>query len=383
MSERKPILVIDNLAVESSRRSLYRELAHRGEFEVHLLVPNSWKEQGDVIYCQQETDESLIIHRSGFLFGYRTHRVIYTGLFRALRLIKPHFLYVIQEPENYAAFESLILRNVVSPSTKLGLSSARIVDYRQIGFPYKLSFLHRICDGIARKYRVDICFVRAKAAAQFVAPYAYRVSYLPHSVDSSFFKKMSGENGVSTRTNFTIGFLGRLVEEKGIHLLIRSLVQLPQNVHLLVVGRGPLLAKLRSLARDLEVENRITFLRPVPYVNVPRILNEMDILVLPSIDTKYSSERFGRVLIEGMACEVPVVASDSGGIPDVVGDAGLLFRAGDENDLAKKLLLLLYDNALRTQLAKKGRARVLRMYDVPVIAERLADSLRDILGNGR
>ena len=71
MDNRTRILVIDNLAVESSRRAVYRALANRSDFEVHLLTPKSWREQGEAIACEEEKDSTLRVHQSRFFFGYR------------------------------------------------------------------------------------------------------------------------------------------------------------------------------------------------------------------------------------------------------------------------------------------------------------------------
>ncbi len=373
MTTRKRILFVDNLAVESARRQVYRALAARSEFEIHLLTPESWQESGKPIASEDEPDENLHIHRSRILFGYRTHRVIYTDLFRAIRNINPDLLCIDAEPENYSAVEASLARNFLKPSMKLGLVSSRIVDHTRQGFPFRLSFTHQWCDRIIRKKPVDLLFVRAKTTANLMAAYASKVCLLPHAVDCSVFKKLSRKS--ENDKIMTIGFIGRLIEAKGIHLLIQTLAQLPENVHLHIVGKGSDERKLRNLARSLNLVNRTTFVPPVGHNQIPALLNTMDILVLPSLNTRYWSEQFGRVLIEAMACEVPVVAANSGGIPDVIGDAGILFRVGDVDDLLAKLSHLVNSEAMRSEMSMKGRHRVLTNYDVSIIGSRMGDAI--------
>jgi glycosyltransferase involved in cell wall biosynthesis len=382
VSARIRILIVDHAAVESARRLVYRKVADRAEFEVHLLVPNRWWERGHVISAEEERGTALRLHTSGFLLGYRFHRVIYMRLFRALREIQPHFVYVDAEPENYAAVEAIVARRLLAPSAKLALVSSRNLDHRKIGFPYKLSFTHRFCDAFTLKHRVDLFVIRPKAAAQLIAPYAKEVRHIPFSVDCSQFKRDpargSGLNRGDER-QVVIGFLGRLIEGKGVRILVESLPHLPERVKLLIVGGGPLLENLQSLARKLRIDQKVSFHPPVPYTEVPDVLNKMDVLVLPSLDTKYWVEQCPRVLIEAMACEVPIVASQSGGIPDVIGDAGLLFRVANREDLVEKLSQIVNDPSLRAELARKGRARALELYDVPVIADRMADAILNTL----
>lgn len=245
---------------------------------------------GADLFAEKETGTSLRVHRSGFLFGYRFHRVIYTKLVSVLRDIRPDFLYVDAEPENYAAVEAIVARRLFAPSSKLALVSSRNIDHPRIGYPYKLSFTHRFCDTFSLKHRVDLFILRPKAAAQLIAPYAAETRHIPFSVDCSQFKRypapISNSNG-DNEGQIVIGFLGRLVESKGVRLLVESLPHLPERVKLLIVGEGPLLEDLKPLARKLLVDYRVSFLPHVPYVEVPRILNKMDVLVLPSLDTKY------------------------------------------------------------------------------------------------
>jgi glycosyltransferase involved in cell wall biosynthesis len=380
VKERKRILLIDNNAVESARRSVFRALAERYEFDVHLVVPRSWKEQGEVIQWERESTGNLQVHPTRFIFGYRQHRVVYLELFKYLRFLTPDLLYVDTEPENYAALEALLSVRLMSPTTKLVLVSSRTIDHRLVGFPYRFSWTHRACDSIIRSHGVDLMFVRPRSSVDFVAAYARRVLVLPFPVDCSMFRRSEKREPGETDV-ITVGFLGRLVEGKGVHMLLEALPALPPNGRLLIVGSGPMKNHLMEIAKSRDVVARVRFLPAVPYERVPGILDLMDILVLPSLPSKYWMEQCPRVLIEGMACEVPLLASDSAGIPDVVGDAGLLFRTGSVNDLVLKLRLLIEDRNLRADLQKRGRDRALALYDVPVVAEQMARGFSDCLSS--
>lgn len=97
----------------------------------------------------------------------------------------------------------------------------------------------------------------------------------------------------------------------------------------------------------------------------------MDVLVLPSVTTPRWKEQFGRVLIEAQACEVPVIGSSSGAIPEVIGKAGLIFPEGSASQLAGRLQRLAASSSLRRRLARMGRKRVLDLYTNQRIADRI------------
>ncbi|HEX2092326.1 MAG TPA: glycosyltransferase, partial [Longimicrobiaceae bacterium] len=170
---------------------------------------------------------------------------------------------------------------------------------------------------------------------------------------------------------FLVGFGGRLVPEKGVDLLVRAVADLP-DVALVVAGEGPERGRLVSLARELGAAERVHFRGQVPSTEMPVWLSALDALALPSLATRSWAEQFGRILVEAMACGVPVVASRSGEIPYVVGDEGLLVPEGDVAALRAALERLAADSDLRGRLACSGRERVLRRFTQARIA---ADTL--------
>jgi len=102
------------------------------------------------------------------------------------------------------------------------------------------------------------------------------------------------------------------------------------------------------------------------------------VLALPSRTRPNIKEQFGRVLVEAMSCETCVVGSDSGEIPNVIGDAGLIFREGDERELAHRLHQLMDAPAVRESLRHRGRQRVLDHFTYAKIATDTVDFYRRI-----
>jgi phosphatidyl-myo-inositol dimannoside synthase len=175
-----------------------------------------------------------------------------------------------------------------------------------------------------------------------------------------------------------VGFLGRLVPEKGIGLLTRVLDRVTTPWRALFVGSGPLEAEVRTWAR--QYGDRIRVETGVGHDDVPAYLNAMDLLVAPSQTKPRWREQFGRMLIEAFAGGVPVVASDSGEIPYVVADAGVIVPENDEAQWLAAVDALLRDPARRADLARRGRARAESMYAWPVVARQHLAFFGDLLG---
>jgi glycosyltransferase involved in cell wall biosynthesis len=189
-------------------------------------------------------------------------------------------------------------------------------------------------------------------------------------VDPQIFKPTAPPNQFTRSGVFTIGYFGRLVPEKGLHLILEAGAKLKGDWRVIFVGKGDRQAELQALAERLNIGDKIEFIPTINSVDVPAYMSGLDVLVLPSLTRPNWKEQFGRVLIEAMACEVPVVGSNSGEIPNVIGEAGLIFPEGDAEALAKALQQLLDDTGLRQELAMKGLARVSEHFTQTQIAKK-------------
>jgi glycosyltransferase involved in cell wall biosynthesis len=178
-----------------------------------------------------------------------------------------------------------------------------------------------------------------------------------------------------------IGYLGRFVSEKGLHLLMRVLDGLTTPWRALLVGAGPLELTVRAWAR--KHGDRVRVCTDVKHNAVARYLNAMDVLCAPSQTASHWREQFGRMLIEAFACGVPVVGSDSGEIPHVIGDAGLVVGEKHEEDWCSVLSDLLEDAPRRRELADRGLGRVRERYAWPVIARQYLNFFEEVAADSR
>ena len=158
-----------------------------------------------------------------------------------------------------------------------------------------------------------------------------------------------------------LGYVGRLVPEKGVDLFLAAAAGI-SGVAVIVVGGGPDEDRLRRLSVELGITDRTHLVGSVPSTSVSEWLAALDVLVLPSLTTRGWSEQFGRVLVEAMACGVAVVGSDSGEIPSVIGDAGVVVEEGSAVGLQNALEMLLGNEYERRRLGEAGRVQALRSF---------------------
>lgn len=371
MNIHKKILIIENLCVEASRRIIYRELADRNEFQVHLLAPKVWKEAGYPIVCEEENNSSLRLHKTGFIMGYRAHRVLYTNIIRILLKVKPDIIFMDSEPESYASLQIQFLKNILVPKAKTVIMSWRNIDYPKNVYPYKFPKLNGF---VERKVlaSMDHCIAHNEAAKKIFNSKGFEnITVIPPPVDLDIFHKMDTSEFKNNHNlkSFTIGFVGRFIPEKGIDTLLCAVKDLSFDYKILLVGDGPERQAWLKLADQLRIRDRLIWIDSVPHKRVPMIINSMDLIVLPSYTSSYWKEQFGRILIEAMACEVPVIGSDSGEIPWVIGDAGLIFKEKDSTDLKQKINLIYENKSIRQELIVKGLERVKSKFSVEAVSK--------------
>ncbi|BAB76136.1 hypothetical protein DSM107007_51790 [Nostoc sp. PCC 7120 = FACHB-418] len=191
---------------------------------------------------------------------------------------------------------------------------------------------------------------------------------------------------------FVIGFVGRFVPEKGLLTLLQASTKLPldKTWKLLLLGRGSLQEELMKIATDNNIQDRVIFIESVPHNEVVNYINLMSTLVLPS-ETTYNfktltsvgwKEQFGHVLIEAMACQVPVIGSDSGEIPHVIGDAGLVFPEGNVQALANCLLQLIEQPDLTKEIGERGYQKAMVKYTNKALAKEQFEFYQELV-NGQ
>lgn len=233
---------------------------------------------------------------------------------------------------------------------------------------------------------------RAKDALILEGVPEEKISVIPMGINIDRFRP-DEESGTRLRRELGIGkgekvilFTGRMVWEKGIYDLLYAAGLLELDCHMeneavrfLIVGKGPESECVKNRVRELGLEHLFTFMESYPYHRMHEMFNMADIFVLPSISARTWKEQFGMVLIEAMACGLPVISTCSGSIPEVVGDAGILVQPNDPRGLYQAIKGLLNNGEHRMELGKKGMERAIREYDANKIATKIGQLFEELL----
>jgi glycosyltransferase involved in cell wall biosynthesis len=214
----------------------------------------------------------------------------------------------------------------------------------------------------------------------------YRV--LPLGVDLNRFRP-DAEAGARIRRQLdwpspgppVVGYLGRFVPEKGLTVLLTALETISTPWRALFVGGGVLEKNLREWAARFP--SRVRIVTGIPHDGVPAYLNAMDLLCAPSQTIPHWREQLGRMVIEAFACGIPVIASDSGEIPHVIGEAGMIAGEHDVEGWAKQLTELLESPDRRAELRQRGLERAQTTYAWPIIARKHLEFFARLLDSAR
>jgi glycosyltransferase involved in cell wall biosynthesis len=180
-------------------------------------------------------------------------------------------------------------------------------------------------------------------------------------------------------TGLSIGFLGRLIPEKGLDLLFRACVKVIGRWTITVIGSGPAQEELEELAERLGIAGRVHWLGALPRQGVEQVWPALDCVVMPSRTAPRWVETVPRAALEALAHGIPVVASTSGALPEIVAPAGHIVPEEDVPALAAALQALHDDPAERARLGALGRQRVMERFTDDALARKTLEFWSRIL----
>jgi glycosyltransferase involved in cell wall biosynthesis len=378
------ILMLSKALVVGAYQKKAEELAALPGVELTVAVPPLWREPG---VGQQRLERR-------FVGGYRLvvlpiwlngrhHLHFYPAVKRLVAQLRPDVFHIDEESFNLATYQAM--RAGVRHGARCCFYNWATVDRH---YPPPFRWFERYAFRHAAH-----AIAGAQEAADIIRRHGYNgpISVLPQfGVDPDLFSPGDSRSGIADAessavasaqspapNSFVVGYIGRLVPQKGVLDLVEALPLLPTSVSMRMIGDGVLRSQILGRAAELGVSRRVELVAWTS--DVPGELRRLDALVLPSRTTDTWKEQFGRVLPEAMSCGVPVVGSSSGEIPNVVGDAGLIYPEGDVPALAAALRRLAEEPALRQGLSMRGRARVLKCYTQAALARQYYEIYRSML----
>lgn len=316
------VLRVAHHGVVSAWRQRERILRARGD-AVELFAAHRWNEGGRDLVLSPGHD--TFVHGVGTV-GTHPNAFLYNPLpiWRALGR-HPDILDLHEEPFSLATAEILALRALRGSRVPYLLYSAQNI-HKTYPVPFRWfeSYALRHAKG---------AYVCNRQAGEILVRKGLRAvpTLIPLGVDISAFSPASRS---TPTTRPVIGYVGRLEPHKGVSTLLRAAASHP-TWEIRITGEGRDQASLESLATELGIRDRVRFLGFTDDEALARRYRELDVIAIPSLPTPGWLEQFCRVAVEAMASGVPVVASRSGAIPDVIGDAGILVQPGDADALGE------------------------------------------------
>ena len=369
------VLRISHSAVVDAWRERERAVRRQG-IEVLSLSASTWNEGGgDVELVPQEGEPVQGVRTWGrhpALFVYDP-RPLWRALGSLWDVIDIH-----EEPFALATAEILALRWLRQRRTPYTLYSAQNIDKR---YPPPIRWLERMA--LRNASGISVCNANAGEIVQRKG-FPGQASLIglgldrKHFVPAGFPADAAQSKLAGTPAYSVVGYAGRLEPHKGVDVLLRAIAASPR-LRLRIAGSGPDSGRLHALTAGLHMGDRVEFLGTVDQEGLPDFYRGLDVLAIPSLNTRGWIEQFGRVAVEAMACGTPVVASDSGALPDVVGGAGLLVTPGDADALRRALERVAREPARAAELRARGMERA-RAYDWRAIGDAYAALYRRAAG---
>lgn len=364
--------MVSKACVVGTYQRKLEELAALG-VDLTVVVPRYWRDDaGRKLVLEREHTEGYRLLPVWMALNGHFHVHLYPGLGRTVRHVRPQLLHMDEEPYNFATAHALWLAQRCGVRS-LFFAYQNILKQYPPPFRWLERYVYRTAAGAIASSEEAERVLRGKG---FQRP----VWVIPQfGVDPEIF--CPDHRAEVQNRPFTIGFAGRLNPDtpKGVDLLIEAIAMLGGDLRLEILGWGSDEPRLRALAAARGVYDRVRFRPGVPSSQMPAFLHGLDALALPSRTRPNWKEQFGRVLMEAMACQVPVVGSTSGEIPHLIGDAGLVFPEGDAAALAERLRTLRDSPSLRREYGQAGRERVLAHFTQRRIAEQTVDAYRALV----
>ena len=363
------LLVVSHPAVIAVNQLPYAELARLG-WDPFVVTPAMWRHAYAAAVVSPEVLPELrgrVVGRRVLMAGRVQRHVYLTRPGRLVAELRPDVGFLEEEPTSVAALQwgcSLLRAGV-----PFGVQCAENLE-RSWPIPARAFRRWTLA-------RAAFVAARSPAAATLVGRLRPRlpVPVIPHHVPPWM------AEGTAAGEEFVVGYAGRFVPEKGLDLLIDAAAGV-ERLALLFVGDGPLRPALEAHAARVGVRLQID--STVSHGDMAGAYRRFGVLVLPSRSTETWAEQWGRVLVEALWCGVPVVGSDCGEIPWVIGSTGggLVFPEGDVAALREALVRLRDSPELREELAERGGRRARERFSVEAVARRLDGALRAALRDG-
>lgn len=373
------LLVVSPPCIEVVNRAVYRVMARDHGIALHLVVPDRLPVEGRWKDCLPIGDEPFETTKLSLVGGHPRLRTL-AGLEKLIADWKPTHVLLDGDPaQRLTRQASAAVRRVNGRRSEVWVLTAENMRPDYVGDLWTgvKSLRPATVAGVfvvgwlraGMERHVDHVFTLSRdgRSAMEASGFAGRAHQIPLGFDPGLFQAQPAQKIAATRARLglrekTFAYFGRLIPQKGLHLLVEALATLRDEKWQLLLDRfsehgGPYADQIQHQIETLGLGERVVFFS-ARHDEMPDYVNAADFVVLPSISIPKWKEQYGRVLVEGMACGKVVMGSRSGAIPEVIGDCGLLFPEGDVAALAATLRhALALPESERQGIANRALAR--------------------------
>lgn len=380
------LLVVSHACITPVNQSFYAAVAEETGCDITLIVPATWTTEysatAEVVrwHAFKGTIRSIPVWKPGNI----PLHVYKTTMIAVLRAERPDAIYVHHEPYGLATVQ-IYLANRMVDRCPIGFYTAQNI-YKTYPPPFgwlehyvlkTSAFCFPVTDGALEVLRRK----KYEGKATVLALPIDKSIYYPDPVGAAEWRsKLS-----IAPDDFVLGYLGRLVEEKGLTTLLHALATLKEkNWRCVLAGSGPAESQLRALVATLGLEDKVIFAGFIPHTEAPPLMSMFDVLVLPSETRRNWKEQFGRVIIEANACGTAVIGTDSGEIANVLRKTGggIVVPEASVPELSDAILRLKNNPELVGELSRTGAKAAYELYDQSQLARQFASTISNALTKG-
>lgn len=385
------ILAVSPPAFVDVNRAIYRELAKMG-WSVEVVIPDKYNYAACVRFPDEKRTDDPPLHQLRLTSANQRLRT-FQGLISLLKEKQPRLVYIDSDPASLLTVKTGLWgrhngAQIICQSCD-NLSRTFRASFARSGFRGLLTAAAvKLLARGARQNVAHIFSINTSGLSVFSElGFRDRTSLIPLGFDPAIFHPDLGARA-RTRTQLglhqlTIAFFGMLRWPKGVHVLIEALEGLLAHDWQLLIDRFETYQesythRLREQLSNSPVGQRVVFFDAV-HREMPAYMNAADIVVLPAISTPAVKEQYGRAITEAMACGRMVIVSESGALPEVVQDAGIIVQENDVSALRLALEKAINDPSLRESLGRAAYRRAHEHLSIRRQAEILNETFRSLL----
>jgi glycosyltransferase involved in cell wall biosynthesis len=362
-----------NFVVAENQKHLAELIKLDKNVSLTLITPKWWNENTRKTYQERISPTTFKILTGRTLFtGHNTLAFYIWGLLNPLIKSQAEIIEVFEEPWSLTLLQVILIKKILRLNGKITCYSAQNINKK---FPFPFNLIEKF--NIKNIAGLHVCSDSVKDVVETkYSGKAVQTIGLGLDFTNFTFKDKDLSNPIR------LGYVGRIAQAKGVFDLAEAMQSLP-NCTLQICGSGEALSQLQKYIATNNLNDKISLNGSLGIKEIINFYHQIDILVVPSKTTKTWKEQFGRIIIEALACGTLVIGADSGSIPEVIGQNGLVYKEGNIEDLIQKINLLIKDYSQWQKNKKNALKQITTDFAWEAIAKKYYNFYKEILNENR